>query len=271
MAMPNKYSAIDASLYPRIAHLFFWWSLVSGLIVIINGIFLSRLAQQWSRGIHRRILWSVLLLSGIATTSSFVIWIKTKGLWQISPYFAEVGTRITWHGGVGALLMVAILVTTLAYRMSADHKSLSEESPIIWRVNPRKYYHEWRLVLLPLALVIMGLFIYDSYRNWLLYKQVSARFQFTFYGLQQFSFKFLVDQFSEDPVFLLWLALLLLAVQRTFSRRTDPKNPQTALPRIDRVKFVAIWLATAAFTVSGVLTLVWMSFGLWFNPWFGSR
>jgi hypothetical protein len=73
------------------------------------------------------------------------------------------------------------------------------------------------------------------------------------------------------PVNLLWLCLVFLALHRAFARRVDNKQPQSDLPRIDPARFVSVWFAALAFMISGALVLVWMSFALWFNPWWRGR
>jgi hypothetical protein len=94
------------------------------------------------------------------------------------------------------------------------------------------------------------------------------------YGTWQqpiYSFRFFASIFFSRPIDLLWTGLLILCIVRAFAKRPARENLQSDLPRINLPKFITIWLATAAFVVSGSLTLVWMSFGLWLNPWFGGR
>jgi len=81
----------------------------------------------------------------------------------------------------------------------------------------------------------------------------------------------LVESWFGDPVNCLLLSLVLLALHRAFSRRKDSKHPQAELPRINPARFVTVWFGTLAFVVSGALVLVWMSFALWFNPWWRGR
>jgi hypothetical protein len=74
-----------------------------------------------------------------------------------------------------------------------------------------------------------------------------------------------------DPVTLLWLAVVLAALRRAFRRRSDHTSGQAELPHVDRAKFVTVWLAAVAFTISGASASAWMSFGLWFCPWLNHR
>jgi hypothetical protein len=270
-ATANKFSIIDARLYPARVHLFFWWSLASGLVVCANGFILVRLAKQWSRGLLRRLTWIALFCLGVAFTASFAAWILARGLGQISPYFAEVGCGTPWQGWIAAAVVAILLATTLAYRMSVEREVSGDIPAVYWRVNSRQYFHEWRLILFLIAAAFLSMFIIESYRSWVSYQGFASSFGLV--GLQPkpfVSFLFL-DAILSRPNHFLSLALLLVLAHRFFRRRPKADDLQIQTPRLNPAKFITLWLATAAFVVSGSLALVWMSFGLWFNPWFGGK
>jgi hypothetical protein len=266
-ALPNKFSAIDARRYPSSTRLFFWWSIVSGLIVVANGLFLHRLSQQWALGIGRRSLYIGLLLLGIAATSSYVVWTLSRGLREISPYFAEVGTAANWHNWIAAALLLIIVATVWTYRIATDWTPHSNERNIIWRIHKDKYYGEWRTILILLAIILIISHLVYLYQIVIQLGFFSASTMPSFFRQNPI----LPVEIFFSPLDALGIALILLTFHRIFARRVDPNRPQAGLPRINPAKFLTLWLATAAFVVSGSLALVWMSFGLWFNPWFGGR
>ena len=119
-AMPAQFSAINASLYPRYSHIFFWWSFSSGIVFGLNCYFLGKLARQWPAGTGRRIFWLMLLALGIANTSAFVIWTMTGGYSQISPCFEDSRGPIVAHCWIAIAFLMSILSAMVAYRMTAD-------------------------------------------------------------------------------------------------------------------------------------------------------
>jgi hypothetical protein len=264
-AFPNIYSLIDAKSYPSRIWLFFWWSVAAGLTVILNAALLNRLAKQWSRGVGRRLLCLGFLSVGIAFVSSYAIWILTRGLREISPYLAEAGNTSSKYSWFAAVAFLAVFVTALAYRLTAERRPLSDDRQISWRANPDKYFDEWRSILLLFAMALIASYFYDLYRT--LYELGFFRRSLAS-SLQPPIMRQLTILVLFTPPHALWLAVIMLAIHRTFCRRPNPNHCQVDLPCINFAKFITIWLATAAFAVSGTLTLVWMSFGLWFNPWF---
>jgi hypothetical protein len=258
-SQPLKYTAINPNNYNFYASLFFWWSQFSVLIVAANWAILMRLARQWSAGFKRRFIWSGLLIAGIALAGSFVIWIETTGLNNFSPFLAEAGSDVPFHCWIAAALLILILATILTYRMAADYKSLAIAPQISWRQNPNKYYHEkrWLLVLLAVAIVWLRFEIFFYQKNIIYHDPYTTNLS--------------LDELLFQPIDYLWLSLLILILYRAFARRKDSAHLQTELPRINPARFVTIWFATLAFMISGSLVLVWMSFALWFNPWFRGR
>jgi hypothetical protein len=273
-SFPAKFSVINPRLYAHTIAIFHRWSLISALSVLVNLFVLRCLARQWSSGIKRRFFWSVLLIVGIANNFAFVIWFITIGYPTICPYLVETGGHVARHSWITLTILTAILTAVPAYRMTTERSVVAEVPAISWRRNPNKYYHEQRLILLLFVAVllwIMADLYFEAKRN--------PEFPITEWGNLFFRGRFyrsswdFIDAlfFGIIPVLFLWLSLLLVILHRAFARRFGPNHPPAELPRINRTKFVTIWLATLAFTISGTLTLVWMSFGLWSNPWFCVR
>ncbi len=264
---PLQFSSIDPRYYHAYTNLIFWWSISSGLIVIINWAILGRLARQWSMGFKRRLFWLVLLISGITATGTFIFWLYARGLKEISPIFAETPNEAPIHYWLSAALLIIVLATIITYRLAVDRGQIANMPSIEWRRNPDKYYHEWHTILLLLIFAIAFyclnalnlLRVLVSKILWGFFPAPFRSWEEIFYGL------------FGMPIPCLWCGLILLALHRAFARRIDSRHPQADLPRINPARFVTVWLATLAFTLSGALVLVWMSFALWFNPWFHGR
>jgi uncharacterized Tic20 family protein len=277
MAFPLKYSAIDPVHYRKGCLFFYHWSLVSAGLVLFNWLCLRRLARQWSASIIRRWFWAGLLTAGVMAVGSYFVWIWVRGLREFSPYIAEVGIlRQPLHCWLGMTAMYLVLIMVTAYRMTVDRKPAPLASSVSWRRNCDKYYHEWRGVLLGLGIAIIGFRYFFNYKLQALNQVIpfdTISVNWRTYGPRPpvYSFRFFADTFFSRSMDLLWTGLLILCIVRAFGPRQKSNQIQAELPRVSWEKFITIWLATAAFLVSGTLALVWMSFGLWLNPWSSSR
>jgi hypothetical protein len=270
MAFPLKYSAIDSLHYRERCLFFYHWSLLSAGLVLFNWFCLRRLSREWSAGTVRRWIWAGLLTGGILAVSSYVVWIWVRGLREISPYLAEVGVIQPFHGWIAIAAIYLVLITTIAYGMSADTMPAIRSSSAVWRRNSDKYYHEWRSVLLGLAIAIIVFRYYSSYQlisiyhGLLSFDMISVNIgSYHPYTPPVYSFYFFAYTFFSRPWDLLWTGLLILCIVRGFRPRSNMNGLQVEVPRIRWAKFITIWLATAAFVVSGTLALVWMLFSLW--------
>ncbi len=267
-AMPGNRSAINANLYNVRILWFFWLSLLVVMIVVANWAILARLAGQWSRGIGRRLLWIGFLVAGVAATSLYLLWVYTRALWQISPYFAAAGYQVPLHCWFASSLLILILTTMLTYRLGVNRDQQSDMPQVAWRQNTTKYYHErwWLLLLLAITSIWFRLEIYRF-----LLEFVNQNNMAIFHSKWTFNWFYLLGWWFDNPINFLWLSLIILAFQRAFARRDDPHRPQTDLPRIAPARFIAVWLGTLAVILSSVPTLVWVNFAFWFNPWWRSR
>lgn len=265
IARPLKFSQLDSTCYVRCSSFFYHWSIVSGAIVIFNWICLRGLARQWSKGTFRRAVWSALFLSGTAAVGSFLVWLYGRGLEQLSPHFAEVGAQQAWHGWAAIIATYFILITAVAYQLATLPDPIPRPLQRSWRANAHKYYHEWRSVLFGLAAAVVAFRIYAQYEaQQLVQRHMQPGFSFPMTPV--FSPRFFGEAFFFRPIDYLWLALVLISIFRALEKRADPRCPQPDVPRVNRAKFVLLWLAAAAFVITSTLALIWMSFGLWFDP-----
>jgi hypothetical protein len=265
-----KLSSINPRSYNFYVSLFFWWSILSSLIVIVNWVILKYLARKWPVGIGRRLILLSFLTIGVFCASVFVIWIKIYGLCKFSPYLAEAGSPAPWHCWIATIMLVIVLTSLVTYRMTAEHCSIADTPQIAWRRNTHKYYHERWWILLLFAIAI----IWFHYEIFFAQKKAMNLILTSIGQGSSLSFSLndlLVEPWLFFPTDYLWLSLFLLSFHRAFSRRPDPQQSQIQLPQINPVKFITIWIATAAVMISGGFVFVWTSFALWFNPWFTGR
>jgi hypothetical protein len=265
---PGKYAAIDHKHYPANTRFFYEWSMISSAIVVANGFFLCRLANQWSRGTFRRWLWGGLLIAGIAVVGTYVVWIEVFGLKQISPFFAEVRSLHSVRTWFSAIALLMILATAWTYKMTADWQISPEIASPAWRRNSEKYFHEGRLFLFVLATTLFLIFAYTCYQAYQIYCQQSP---FWVPPGSVFPCLGFVANIAVCPTYHFWFALFALTIAKLFSRRNNFQPPQAEIPRLNLAKFAVIWLAAAAFAVTGGAALAWMSFALWFSPWVTAR
>jgi hypothetical protein len=265
-----KLTSINPRSYNFYVSIFFWWSILSGLIVIINWAILRRFARQWLAGIRQRLFWSGVLTIGVAAAIAFVIWITTYGLPKFSPYLAEAGKQAPWDCWIASAMLMIVLITLTTYRLTAEKNSITDAPQVEWRLHSQKYYHEQRWILLLLAIAILlfhGQIILSLNNTFVPARSSNLTYNFT-YIVTPIDLLF---DWILMPAGYLWLSLLLLSLHRAFARREDFQHPQAQLPQINPAKFITIWIATAAVIVSGGFVLAWTSFALWFNPWFTGR
>jgi hypothetical protein len=163
--------------------------------------------------------------------------------------------------------MYLVLITAMAYRMTVEKTPAGRASYAVWRRNSDQYYHEWRSVLLGLAVAIIVFRYYCSiHTSWvglLPFDMISVNSRSYPRSPPVYSLYFFANTFFSRPMDLLWTGLLILCIVRGFRPLPTAYGLQVDIPRFRWSKFIAIWLAAAAFVVSGALALVWMSFSLW--------
>jgi hypothetical protein len=255
-----EFSSIDPHFYNSRTLWFFWLSLLSGIVVLMNSAILAHLMLHWSMGIRKRIVWLGLLLVGVIVAIAYVVWIYSRGLRDVSPFHAQYCIITPIHFWIAATILLGILATVLTYRTTVERNPIVGSVHVDWRINSHKYYHEWRslLVFLAISVILFHLTTYPFLHTTLNYSWSS-------------SWKEFAQLWLGKPDNLLCLSFLLVLIHRVFARRNDPRQPPVDLPQIVPARFLTIWFATLAVMISGITTLAWMSFALWFNPWWRGR
>ena len=217
-----EFTSIDAHFYSSRTLWFFWFSLLSGIVVLVNSAILAHLMLRWPRGIGKSLLWLGLLLAGVMVTSAYVIWIYSRGLRDISPFYAEYCLTTPVHFWIAAAILLSILAAVLAYRTTVDRNPMAGTPHVDWRINPNKYYHEWRslLIFLAIAVILFHLATYPFMQTTLNYSWSS-------------SWKEFAQLWLGKPDNLLCLSFLLVLIHRVFARRNDPQQQPVELPRIN--------------------------------------
>jgi hypothetical protein len=267
---PPKFSLLDVRQYHASCRMFFLWSTFSAAMVVFNWASLRRLAGEWSVRTARRRLWAILVATGIGAVASYLIWLYVWGFWKICPHYAGMpaGSHPT-HYWVALALSFFILITAMACPMAVDRSPTPNGPRLSWRRPGGHYYHECRLLLFGMAIAIICFRVCWSYELHHLDK-----FQYGIWSENARKFPWLqpvllfAETFMFRPMDFLWAALIFQALFRAFGKRPAADSPQLDIPRINRAKFITLWLATAAFVITGALTLAWVNFGFWFCPWY---
>jgi hypothetical protein len=283
---------------------FFWWTTASSMLVGFNWYFLNNLARRWWAGAALRGLsrfsrrekpcqakaldsprkmglspsggialgfYSVLAVLGTISTCVFAVWALAIGYPQMNPLMVESRGPITVHCWIALVILFAIVAAASAYRLTADWREGDGTLPDPWRRNADTYYHEWRTLLVLLAVAIVGmnvqLWFYQTTIPGLGISNVSNMMTRPTAGPSPMFFPV---WFNGRPINYLWLALALLALHRAICRR-NPWTVRPDLPRINSAQFFALWPLAFAILFSGLFTLAWLSFAIWHSPWYISR
>jgi hypothetical protein len=229
---------------------FFWRSLLAAGFLVMNLVLMCQLADQWTRGRRRRLIWAVLLALSLAMTASYPIWFYTSGLHRVSPMFAYALEMGPLHRWVYALLLVVVLVTAATCRMIHDSNESARGAEVNWRQHPRSYYHERRpVIMLLVAAAVVACISSLASQQWN-------------------TWTFMVESLYNPFAYLI-AAGFLLALQKSFwawfqSSDSPPPEP----PRLPLSRFCAIWLAMFVTAVFGIPTIAWFSFAIWLGPWY---
>ena len=135
---------------------FFVWTTLATAIGVVNIVLAARFPHWWSRGKRARWIAASLLTAGLAASGSYLAWLITAGLRELSPPVAEVamvGPRWRWLLALG---IAVFLATYAAYRAARLPSDRDVRVALPWRRRPDAYYHQQFAVI---ALVIAALAI----------------------------------------------------------------------------------------------------------------
>ncbi len=248
-------------------HAFFWQSLPVLPVLLASCVGVWQLARQWPRGILRRLLWTALLLAGLAVMVNYVIWVHTTALPEVSPMLADAMRFGPLHRWITALLVVAILSAGIAYRLTAAGRDTESVEPLGCGYSPHRYHHQRRTII---VLVMLGTVSICVIEPLVLASSSVGYWALSGSGTSFFFLRPLVIFFSNmlyRPNYLP-LAILLLGVQKLVASATQlPTPPAVCPPEMVPGQFCAAWLAAFVTIVLAVPTLAACGFAFWLGPW----
>jgi len=215
----------------------------------VSCVLLRLLSLWWWRGALWRACWGVLLAASLATTIVLSVRIALVEVPDITPALAADIHMPRLHQLVAAAVLVLLLVSAAARRWSEPPPVGSAVGNWSWRRDEGRYYHERRILLLPLAGVMLILLVREGLMtSWWIINSCSRGLLGDLEAIRYW----LVGLF-ESPQICLSLALIVLAVQSAFpgwskcpdANRMDP-------PRLAPGLFLLIWSVLLAIVVFGV-------------------
>jgi hypothetical protein len=253
----ERYSAIDLAIYNVRTVQVFWGMIAMCVLALVNWSFCGLLARQWEKGWKRRLLWTGLTCAGTVVVAAYMVWFERQGLREISPYYVWDYVQIRRQLHLFDWIVIAVLIlvlVTLNTIMNLTWKTPAlNSSSIFWRLNSRRYVHEKRWFLLLLAGTVLW-----THFGLMLELELKAR------NVPSTGKIWLLSIFDE-PLGYLWLALVIIALQRAFAPRPSDSDPALSLAPFSPARFAAIWTATLAVVVTAIPVFIWMSFFAWFH------
>ena len=241
-------AGIDPDIAARTGR-FLWQSAFGASLVLVNLGLMRQLACQWTFGGRRRWLWAVLLFAGLAFSAGYFLWVSMSAFPAAFPSMIDaqvVGPLNVW---VLVVVVVTILVTTGAYRMTSATLDREPCRAIKWRRHERAYYHERRAVMLLVAATIsyawgrvLALLYADGY----------------LWGILIF-----------EPFYLV-APILIVAWYGGLAPRPIVRAPRADTPRLPIGRFCVFWVALCVTTVTGIPMIGLFSFAIWFSPWYAA-
>jgi hypothetical protein len=239
-------AGIDPDIAARTER-FLWQSALGASLVLVNLGLTRQLACQWTLSRRRRFLWGGLLFAGLAFSAGYFLWISISAFPAAFPSMIETQVMGPLHVWVLVALVVTILVTTGAYRMTSATRGPEPCRAINWRRHERAYYHERRPVMLLVAATISygwGRLVVIAYAGGRLYGI-----------LRLWPFYFAA-------------AILIVAWYGGLAPRPDVRDPRADMPRLPIGRFCVLWVALCVTTVTGIPMVGLFSFAIWFSPWY---
>jgi hypothetical protein len=249
MAGSPQFSSEALAVYNPARLAWFFDITTMGVISVLSSCILLRLLSLlW----WRRILWRVCLGVLLAASLTAMIVLSERIAFveipAISPALAAEISMPRAHLLVASAVLVLLLISAIARRWSELPTRLGGTENHSWRRDESRYYHERRILLLPLAVV-------------LLISLVRGCIDWPWYTLM-----WSLADWIESPQTCLSVALIVLVMQITFSG--DRKCFDATLeprPRLAPGLFWLIWLVLLAIVVSLVLVFDAWGFALWFK------
>jgi hypothetical protein len=241
---------------------FFEWALLASGLVALDLFCLWQLISGWKLGTRRRAVVLAMLGVSLALTAIHPVWLATRGLKGISPFYAEiypVGPINRWFLGV---VFAAVFVTAASRRMIASGKTPAGDTGMNWRRRSAAYFHENRLLALFVAATIASM-------------EVRRLMPIASGGLTAFGPRSWTDILQEvvywsltDSVSQLWLLVFCLAIYRAmFGVKRKPESLGSAPRELSLSLYAIVWAALLAIVLMAAPITAALGFGICLNWW----
>jgi hypothetical protein len=246
-AFPLRYANpdVDLDLLAR-SRRFAVHSCAAAALVPLNMWLTRRLSQAWS--LTGRVPWTMIacLAMTLGTAAGYLFWLRTIGLPQFSPRFAENPTSAPWSIWLTAGLLLVLASGAASYRLVGLASGTAPTAMLHWRRAPRRYYHErgWTAFVLAIALAAK---VFATLRSaWL----------FDLGGALQFFFTW-----PENYIILAAFWLALCGAFRSLCPRCESTAAGQAPLAFGR--FAGVWLASLITFLIAAPLIAWLSFSYW--------
>jgi hypothetical protein len=234
----------------------FWVSVGAACTAVMAAALLSTLSSDQRHSSKRQWLTIASFLTMLSMSCAFCVWYYGSELPRISPDLASVrptGIMRDWFGA-GALL--AILVTTQAYRFACDNHA---------RLTITKDLNECRDP--PLHESFFGLLYLGGFASFTLFGLIRGVLMWPTYGVGSIG-DFIVGLLTYPPYYI-WIALSFLSLQLCWTRWRRRSFPSPwELTALSRGSFIGFWIALAAVAIVGLATVSIYCFDFWLGPWY---
>ncbi|MEN6407649.1 MAG: hypothetical protein ABFC77_14410 [Thermoguttaceae bacterium] len=254
MSQPLQFSSESLAVYDtgRLVH-FFDVTTAGVASVLVSLVLVRLLAWGWPRGRRWRAGLTAMLVASVVVTGAFSMKIALIEVPDITPALASRIPAPNLHEIMAAAALALLLVGSVARRWSTPPQIACVPKTAGWRCNEHRYYHERRLLLLPLAVISLLMAAYVGRTTWTIMIGCVRWWE---------TLGWTVAGVVGSPEACLCLALGILAVQCARSRNVAA---QTEPPPLSPVIFLLVGAALLAILVLGVPILGAWGFALCFN------
>ncbi len=242
------------------------WS-VAVIVSAVNIVLVERLAQRRLRSRWARRAAIAILLAGVASTWTYIVWFYNVGLRDMAPAFYDVVGRKPFFIWLAAFVLLAIFVSAAVYRWTSMAIGDERRAELAWRSRPGRYYHERSLVLA----MLLSLLVLDPLAEYMKWIDIFGADIFgpnagpmsAIYSWEDFFGSWILV--PNQLIVTLIVAQTLICLWHAWRHGTEVTGPQITPVSIRRfcLAWPAMFLALATFVVS----LTWFGFAVNINSW----
>lgn len=235
--------------------LFSRWTILACCIVVGNFLSVIALGRQWTKGPLRRFLLGGALLIGLSFAITYGAWAYEIGLPSVTPFVAtSIATNLPHHWFI-LILLLAIITSTVAYRLSTKRCREGFSKPRQLQLLQSVYSHERPIVLVLLVVGLLGLRMRHLVES--LLDDYGSFWTDLYYSLD--------DAMTDAVGWLEWIGILLalrILHRRWFRKLGPPQEPPTL---ISPGQFLAVWLSLFLSLATALVPWSALGFAMWVN------